>query len=258
MDLTGKTAGAPLTDVSHWASTWDRISHSSLAPDGTFDPVLSKVLPVDASLSALEIGCYPGNYMVYLSRRFGYRVSGLDFMTDVTRMRPLLEQAGARVDDLIEADFLKYSTDKRWDVVSSFGFVEHFEDLEFVLDQHLALVAPGGYLVVEVPHFRSGQYLLRRAFQPRLLDSHNLEAMRPEWYRQYLYSRGLDVAFCDYFRTFEFWISPSGPVRPFPLLNRVVNVGSRWLKKGLEAAQLGDVPNSYFSPYVVVVARKPA
>lgn len=250
-------AGAPLTDVAHWASTWNQIAHATLEADATFDPVLSKVLPVGERLRALEIGCYPGNYMVYLSRRFGYRVSGLDFMTEVARLRPMLDAAGAKVDELIEADFLTFKTTSRWDVVSSFGFVEHFQDLDFVLDQHLALVAPGGYLVVEVPHFRGGQLLLRKAFQPALLDSHNLEAMRPEWYRQYLYSRGLEVVFCDYFRTFEFWISPSGPVRPFPLLNRVVNVGSRLLKKGLEASKLDHVPNRFFSPYVVVVARKP-
>lgn len=257
MEPSSKT-GAPLTDVAHWASTWQQIGHDTLAPDATFDPILSKVLPVNDSLRALEIGCYPGNYMVYLSRRFGYRVSGLDFMTEVSRLRPLLEHAGARVEDLIEADFLTFASPKQWDVVSSFGFVEHFEDLSFVLDQHLKLVAPGGYLVVEVPHFRAGQFLLRKAFQPALLDSHNLEAMKPEWYRQFLYSRGLEVSFCDYFRTFEFWISPSGPQRAFPLLNRVVNVGSRLVKKGLELTKLDQVPNRYFSPYIVVVARKPA
>ncbi len=248
--------GAPLTDAAHWAATWDRIEHRQIVPDATFDRVLGPVLPRDDRLCAIEIGCYPGGYMAYLSTRFGYRVSGLDFMRGLERLRQPLEAASARVEDLIEADFLTWAPTRTWDVVSSFGFVEHFEDLGLVLDKHLALLAPRGYLVIEVPHFRGGQYLLRRVFQPRLLDSHNLEAMRPRWYRGFFERAGLEVLHCDYFRTFEFWISPSGPMRRSALVNRAVNLGSRLLRRGLVAAGLDDVPNRWFSPYVVVVARK--
>jgi len=250
--------GQPLTDVGYWRTAWDRTGSTPLQLDPTFDPILGRILPKNAAFRAIEVGCFPGSYLLYLARRFGYSVSGIDFMKGVDLLAKPLRDAGARVDEIIEADFFTFRSDKTYDVVTSFGFVEHFRDLETVVDRHVALVSPGGYLVIEVPHFRGAHYLLRKVLQPAIFDSHNLRAMNPAWYRGYLTGAGLQVLHCDYFQTFYFWISPSVPRRPFERVNRAVNLAGSAIKKGLDLAGLGNIPNRWFSPSIVVVARKPA
>jgi len=252
------THGAPLTDVRHWEAFWSREAPADVIPDKTFDPVLWRLLP-RGHLDAVEIGCFPGTYMAYLGQRFGYRVSGIDFLPDLERIRAPLERAGVEVDTLFGADFLSFESDRRWDVVASFGFIEHFEDVEGVLDAHLRLLRPGGHLVIQVPHFGGLHRLLRRALEPELLASHNLEAMRPRSYARWLEDRGLEILYCDYFRTFDFWLSSSAPIleERFAPRHRAIMWATVAARALLRSTRLEHVPNRWLSPFVLVVARAP-
>jgi SAM-dependent methyltransferase len=260
MESSTERTDKPLTDVGFWQSVWEREVGKGVPvvqEDAHFDRVLSRHLP-KGNLDAIEIGFYPGSYMVYLSRRFGYRVSGLDFMPDVERMRKPLEAAGARVGELLQADFMKLETDKTFDVVASFGFVEHFENLDAVMSRHAKLVRPGGYLVVQVPHFKGIHYWLRKTFEPDLLAAHNLGAMSPRWYRAWYESHGFEPLYCDYFRTFDFWFSSSAHVleERFAPRHRLVAWTTRLARIGLRTLHLEHVPNRWFSPFVVTIAKR--
>lgn len=252
--------GAPLTGVDYWQAVWGRIGQSSdeITPDSTFDRLLKRFLPVSSNWEAMEIGCYPGTYLLQLGSQFGYRMSGIDFVPEVSKLREPLEAKGVRVGQLIQADFLQYESKHSYDVVASFGFVEHFENLELLLTKHAALVKPGGLLIVEVPHFRGLHYWLRRGLEPELLTTHNLRAMVPSFYRDWLDRNGFSTLYCNYFMTFDFWLSSSAPLLTTRIApkHRAVVWASRLAKIALRRLHLEHVPNPWFSPYIVVVARK--
>jgi len=256
------TLGAPLTGVDYWQRVWDRIGDEpeDVVPDRTFDRVLSAYLPTSADLDAVEIGCYPGTYLLQLGSRYGYRMSGIDFIPGISKMRQPLERNGVRVDELIEADFLQYKPTRTYDVVTSFGFIEHFKDLELLLTKHAALVKPGGLLAIAVPHFHGIHYWLRRNLEPDLLETHNLDAMVPSTYRHWLERNGFSILYCDYFMTFDFWLSSSAPIldQRFAPKHRAVVWSVKLAKYALRRLNLEHIPNRWFSPYVVVVARKHA
>ena len=61
-----------------------------------------------------------------------------------------------------------------WDVVASFGVVEHFDDIVPCLDRHIDLVVPGGFIAIVIPnHTGLGGTILRRVDPPRYA-MHNL------------------------------------------------------------------------------------
>jgi SAM-dependent methyltransferase len=255
--------GKPLTDKAHWKGVWKQIE--SVGNDGplawddrTFDPILSKFLPVSSSMRALELGCFPGTYMAYMHRRFGYRVSGLDFLDGLEAMRPGLGKLGVVPEKLIQADFLTDDLSETWDVVASFGLLEHFADLELVVERQCRLVGPGGYVVIELPHFRGVQYLLHRAFDERSLLTHNLASMRPELYERCLRRLGFRVLTCDYFRTFEFHVSSAdNPLVDRRALSLRIAFRAAWAARNfLRVTHLEHVPNRLFSPYIVVVGQR--
>lgn len=244
-----------LTDREFWEHRWRSRSaagrfervHPGVMP---FHPLFSKVLPRDCSY--VEVGCAPGRHMVYFNRYFDYRVAGIDFVSgDISRRTLDANQVeGYR---LYQMDFLEELPPARFDVVASFGFVEHFTDLKEVIARHVALVNPGGYVVIAVPNFRWGQYLIRRVLDPASLGRHNLEAMKCPVIRRILVGLGArEIIYCGYYRTFEVWIQredlPRSVIQGVGLFNAGFQRLARWLR-------VDNLPNRFFSPYCVTIAR---
>jgi hypothetical protein len=61
--------------------------------------------------------------------------------------------------------------------VYSLGFIEHFADLDAVIGRHLALLRPGGLLLVGAPSFLGINRWLLRRLDPDKLKTHNLRNM---------------------------------------------------------------------------------
>jgi len=173
-----------LTSPRFWETLWSSSPVRSLQFDprlGTFGWIharLQKHLPRSEGLSLLEVGCYPGRFLWYFSRYFGYRVEGIDYIDwCCEKTGELLKAAGveARVH---QKDFLTWepTEQERWDVVSSFGFVEHFEDYTAIVARHARLVRPGGFLVLEIPN-HTGLYggILKRMDHAAWLAHSHLE-----------------------------------------------------------------------------------
>ncbi len=248
-------------DPVFWRKVWDQSSLGKAPFTLSFfcEPLLERYLPKDSPgnhLSFLEIGCYPGRMLYYFAKKFGYRVSGLDFLPEAAAIPEKLAPLGVECRVMV-GDFLAVNPVQGYDVVCSIGFVEHFPQWEEVVDRHLALLNPGGTLIITLPNFRYGQYLLRRFLTPAKLAYHYLDMMDPHLWRQALEKRGLILLYCDYYKTLGIWgrkmVAGWGPTRWLRLfLMGLV----RGVAECINLAKI-NYPNRYFSPFIVVIARKP-
>ena len=147
-------------------------------------------------------------------------------------------------------DFSSTSHEKRFDLVYSLGFIEHFTDFEQIILRHAELVGPGGYLFVSAPNFRGFiQRWLHRFLDKENLDRHHLPAMDPERWAEILRGNGFDVLFAGHYGKLAFWVEP-GDRRSWAksLLARIVARVFWNLKKVHE----GD--SRYYSAFCGVVA----
>jgi len=48
---------------------------------------------------------------------------------------------------------LGFNNPHKFDIVASFGFIEHFTNWVEILESHISLLNNNGYLIVEVPNF---------------------------------------------------------------------------------------------------------
>lgn len=97
----------------------------------------------------LDIGCGYGTF-VDATTKAGYMATGLD----VSEERMILaktHQQGSFIHGAINEDFLQNNY-KRFHVVTSFHVLEHIQDPVTYLAQLSKLVAPNGYLLIEVPN----------------------------------------------------------------------------------------------------------
>lgn len=180
-----------LASKEQWEEVWSSASIQSLP----FDPLhrrfrdihslCTRTLPKVKGTRLLEIGCYPGRYLWYFAKYFNCQVSGIEYIGSCCReCRRLLAESGVAGDcEIIHADIFDYKGPKTkgglWDVVASFGLLEHFKGQAAVsvLEKHLELLKPGGFLVLSVPNFQGIYGLILKNTSPTLYRIHRVMSL---------------------------------------------------------------------------------
>jgi SAM-dependent methyltransferase len=126
--------------------------------------------------------------LLWMAKRFGYRVMGVDISERVFDLQPAFRDQGVDA-EFVQADFLDWAPNRQFDVVLSSGFVEHFRNYEEVIRKHWDLVRPGGFLVLTIPAWSPMQRILRRVmyekhFYQNIVASHHTEMMNLATLRQ--------------------------------------------------------------------------
>lgn len=239
-----------LAEQDYWDSIYEDVKPEIVPPGNLLRTWIESHVPrANGDKHALEIGCFPGRYLGVLGE-LGYVIHGVDLTPGVRLMSKSFRDLGLRVGEFREADFLSMQVDQTYDLVSSYGFIEHFSDWPAILRKHAALVKPGGLLVVEVPNFRGAfQQLFHRWLDRTNMSRHNLEAMQPREWAKLLESQEFDVLWCGWIGTFMFWSEPE----PFNLKIRIGEKLLRMLTPFLSRKREGT-PS--VAPYCGVIARR--
>lgn len=243
--------GEKLSEKTFWDGYWDKEKKTGDPTDYLFNELLINYLPYGGTY--LEIGCTPGTTLVNFYKTFGYSVTGMDY-SQVDTVRRTLQRYDVRTGKVIESDFTTTPVFDQFDVVASFGFVEHFENYAEIVCKQAEFVKPGGYLVVEIPNLRYFNWLLYRIFDRDLLDIHNLKIMSPSALSMPIQSTGeYTIRFCNYYFTNLLFFNANNPViARYPLIKRTVFV----LRKLMRAMRIDNLPNKLFSPYIILIAQK--
>jgi SAM-dependent methyltransferase len=204
--------------------------------------------------TCLELGCFPGRYLSVFGE-LGYELHGLDLTPRVEMdCKRWLVDRGYKVGEISRGDVFSHRFDRQYDVVCSFGLIEHFGEWAKLLALQAELVADGGCIVVETPNFRGWiQQMLHRCLDSENLKQHNLEAMVPNRWARELESRHFQIIERGHFGTFDFWTGtqPRGTlarktVNLICKVNRRLSSVWRNLPAGVAA----------YAPYCGLVARK--
>jgi len=197
-----------LTEAAFWDSYWEKCQlPATVNPELSFDRCLARVLR--SSLAGchgdvLEIGCAPGKWLALLAREFDLRPSGIDYSSIGIEMTIRnFEYLGINPGFLMQGNFFNMQPQRRFDIVMSLGFIEHFDDAEDVVSRHLEWLFPNGLLVIGVPNFRGIYRYLQLALNKDILDKHNCRIMNLEFFRQCALHLNLKIRFLDYIGSFE-------------------------------------------------------
>jgi SAM-dependent methyltransferase len=186
-----REAAQALTNESHWAQRGSDISgRVAIERQCTFwqqAKLLAPVLRERGYRSVVEIGTYPGHVLAWACRVGGLHGTAIEFVpsqaTALARAFPEFE--------VLSGDFLAEGTFERgrtWDVVCSFGLVEHWTDLRVPLARHAEMTGPGGTCIIGIP-LHDGVYgRIMRALTP------DLDAMHGHYSAAQLREAFVDVA----------------------------------------------------------------
>lgn len=209
--------------------------------------------------SLLEIGAARSQWLPYFANEFDLSVTGLDYSpTGCMQARRILERAGVP-GTVVEADLFSPPTHllNAFDVVVSFGVVEHFKSTSSCLAAMSRFLIPGGMMITEIPNLAGVGGMLQRALCPDILSVHEILTARD--LRLAHLDAGLQVDSCGYLINGGFSnlnVSCRRGERLFPVVSRLpMLLTSPFIL--MENTMISTPVNRLTSPYIVCVARTP-
>jgi 2-polyprenyl-3-methyl-5-hydroxy-6-metoxy-1,4-benzoquinol methylase len=212
-----------------------------------------------SSMELIEVGCAQSVYLPYFAKHFGFKVSGIDRSAmGCDRARTVLEREGVK-GEVYCADFFSVPAQLigRFDVLISFGVVEHFEQTAEAVRAMPRLLKPEGRMITVIPNFTGvlGEY-------QKLLDRDVYNAHVP-LSRESLASAhreaGLEIESCDYFLpiclevyNLERW--PKHLLHWFTIRSHAAISRAVWF---VDDHIVRIRQNRWTSPYINCVGRKP-
>jgi SAM-dependent methyltransferase len=162
-----------------------------------WDRVLLPILRECGARTAVEIGSAPGQNLVRLSKELGVAPFGIEYTEEGARLnRELFIRNGLNPDNVLCEDFFSPTLDSlagTFDIVVSFGFVEHFDDPVPAIKRQIDFCRPGGYVAIIIPNIQGIYYVWNKVFNPRVIETHNTAMMR----------NGAFFAMCEEIANFE-------------------------------------------------------
>lgn len=271
MELNQKDrdTGDRKSTVDYWDENWRRASASTREFDRDLegnhfwrriDRALAQSFAALGSgvHNLIEIGAGASEWLPYLHKRFGFAVTGLDYSeVGCRRAREILENTSTP-GSIHQADMFSPPAALlgRFDVVVSFGLVEHFSDTASALRACAAYAKPGGLVVTIIPNMRGLHGGLYRIFDRKVFDTH-VPLSLGELSRAH-HEAGLNVFFGEYLLGLPGVVDQR---RREPIFWR------RWIRAAVfrlsrlywafESRGFGVPENAVTSPYLICAALKP-
>lgn len=249
-----------LTEVEFWEDYWKNCKlPSKVDMDFSFDRCLAQGLKKnipEVKGDVFEVGCAPGRWLAFMAKEFGLNPNGIEYSE--AGMNATLENfklLGVTPGLVLTGNFFEVKLEKQFDVVMSFGFIEHFSEVDKVVELHLKWLKPGGILILGVPNFCGIYYYLQRILDVKILDKHNLSIMNHKYFSSLAERFGLKPVFLGYLGSFEpALLIPRGRVmNPFQFIVK----GFIWLALRIRKIKILDsINNRLISSYILAIYKK--
>jgi len=233
------------TDKEFWDNYWVNYEFEKMPSEV---PFIEYMPLLKGGNSFIEIGGFPGTMATYFYKQGVGDVTILDYVLNKDVIHKVEAMYSVPKDTVksIEADFFNFNSDKLYDIVFSYGFIEHFEDVKDVIARHVNLVDQNGKLLIVLPNFRGVNGLIQKLFDIENLNCHNLKSMEFNLLKNIMKELEVKNVRVEYTRKPMLWLRPN---KGSKLTHLFVKFLSYFLK-------LFPFKNRYLSPFIVVYGEK--
>ncbi len=252
---------------AYWDQTWAELdTPTAFDPynkslDNTFYRRIHKyfdsIIEKRKNLKILEIGCAHSIWPLYFTRYYDAYVDGVDYSeTGCTKTRAMWDAHGLN-GKIVCANMFDPPDDMKgqYDLVMSFGVVEHFKDTTACLKACAAFVKPGGQMFTMIPNMTGLVGSLQKIIDRNVYDIH--VPLSCKMLMAAHVNAGLNIEEARYFMGLHLGVVNSGryagqPVDKF--LRRALSVPGKLLWT-VEKSGIHLPANKVTSPYIFTLAR---
>ena len=242
-----------LTDRGFWKSFWESRKNLIfyIKPDYVFGDILAGLIKQKDIKNAIELGGFPGYYSIYLKKYLGLDTTLFDYYIHEGLIKELLAKNGLKEDDIniIESDLFTYTPEEKYDLVTSFGLIEHFSDTASIIKTHLQFLKPGGTLFITLPNFTGVNGWVQKSFDKENYDKHYINCMNPAFLAETCRQLGLKEVESYYHGKFTVWLENKS--EQSAIAKSIVK--AIWVT-GKVFTKIIPIESKALSPYIVVKA----
>jgi 2-polyprenyl-3-methyl-5-hydroxy-6-metoxy-1,4-benzoquinol methylase len=242
-------------EQSYWDKLYERVEFEHPRKGDFIKKCLERLIPRNVSGKAVELGCYPGRYLSVLGD-LGYELNGVDLTPKTEQLGAVLKKHGYKVGAIERKDVNEIDEAQKYDVVSSFGFIEHFENYRDILVKHANLVKSGGYLIIGAPNFTGkAQKVFHYLFDTVNVKRHVLPSMNPLEWAEIIQKMGFAVVYAGYCGGVHFSVEKDQFILPWIFGSFF---GELWelILRILFFVDISKVGNRHLACYCLLVAKK--
>jgi 2-polyprenyl-3-methyl-5-hydroxy-6-metoxy-1,4-benzoquinol methylase len=210
----------------------------------------------------LEIGAGSSAWLPYFHKKYNLRVSGLDYSEVGCRiLEENLKLLHVPFEEIINEDIFKWNSDERYDIIFSYGVIEHFNEPKEILKICRDHLKPRGIIITLIPNLQGIMGFLTKTFLPEIFKIHKVISLTD--LRKMHLELGLTEIRSDYVGTFAVTVIPwtkgeSVFLRRENVLGKLtlkaiggVNKISQLILRTLAITRTSKT----FSPYIVSIMR---
>ena len=242
-----------LTDRGFWKSFWESRKNLIfyIKPDYVFGDILAGLIKQKGIKNAIELGGFPGYYSIYLKKYQGLDTTLFDYYIHEGLIKELLAKNGLKEGDIniIESDLFTYTPEEKYDLVTSFGLIEHFSDTASIIKTHLQFLKPGGTLFITLPNFTGVNGWVQKSFDKENYDKHYINCMNPAFLAETCRQLGLKEVESYYHGKFTVWLENKS--EQSAIAKSIVK--AIWVT-GKVFTKIIPIESKALSPYIVVKA----
>lgn len=148
-----------------------------------------------------EIGSGDGKLLVKLARMFSAKPYGIEYSPEAAIKSRKLDVTAIISDVFAPAILKKYKN--YFDIVFSYGFIEHIMPPNKAIKLHIDLTKPGGYVVVQIPRFKGFNRWRINFFRPDLVEGHNMDIMEADILKKLCKDPRIEKIYCANYGTYK-------------------------------------------------------
>ncbi len=209
-----------------------------------------KYFQVDRTKTILEIGCAFSANLLYFNKYFGYQINGFDYEAASVERTELIYRAMHREANIFHHDLFSEKEVGQYDIVSSFGVFEHFENLDQSIAHTVRYLKNEGRILTVIPNMNGIVGLLQKFFNKPVYNIHI--PYSKEEIKSAHEKAGYRTLFCDYYGIYQAGVINLEGNRFEKTLRKLLAIPGKplyWLYR------LTNLPfdSKYTSPYIIYI-----
>lgn len=244
-----------LTDNNFWKNFWESKTDLifTIKHNYTFWEILTKIIKEKNIKSVIELGGFPGYYSVFLKKYFKLDATLFDYYIHPKIIEELLVSNNLTLADIniIEADLFEHQPIKKYDLVTSFGLIEHFLNTKDIIERHLNFLNDDGTLFITLPNFKGVNGWVQKTFDVENYNKHFIACMDLEFLSATAKQLGLKNVQTYYYGGFSTWLeNKNNKPKLIQISVKIIWVIGKILSKII------PIQTKLLSPYIVLVSTK--
>ncbi|CAN5554845.1 hypothetical protein BH11BAC2_BH11BAC2_22450 [soil metagenome] len=155
----------------------------------------------------IELGCGNSVWLSYFHQQYGFDITGLDYSEYGCEQTRKILKRDKISGTIIQGDIFSPPIEliEQFDIVCSFGVVEHFDDTKAAILAMKKFVKPGGMIILTVPNLKSITGFLQKIMNKPVYDIH--VAMDKNYLTDKITQSGFKVIKANYFIPISFGVT---------------------------------------------------